>query len=280
LKNKSVLKQTGKKIKFYLLLPSQAHDMTITERHQFILQKLQEDGKVDIQDLTDTMQVSSVTIRKDLKLLEEKNLLFRTKGGGSIKNPYTNEKPINEKEFINVEQKRKIAKAAVSIAIQTDSIIIGSGTTVFELSRALFPSKHLFVITPALKVALELYNRPNVEVLQLGGLIHGSSAAAAGAFAERILEDISADILFLGVDGIDLEFGLTISNLTEASLNQKMIQLAQRVVIMADSTKFERRGLGRICSLDQVEYIITDDGVSPTIVKSLEERGVQVIIAK
>ncbi|MBB1287280.1 DeoR/GlpR transcriptional regulator [Flavisolibacter sp. BT320] len=254
--------------------------MTITERHQLILQKLQEAGKVDIQELAESMQVSGVTVRKDLKLLEEKNLLFRTKGGGSVKNPYTTEKPINEKEFINVEQKKKIARAAVPFTAQTDSILIGSGTTVFELSRFLFPSKHLFVITPALKVALELYNRPNVEVLQLPGLIHQSSASAAGSFAERILDDISCDILFLGADGIDLEHGLTITNLTEAGLNQKMIQLAQKVVIMADSTKFERRGIGKICMLDQIDCIITDEGIAPDLLKQTEERGVQVIVAK
>src|SRR5690242_9542961 len=109
--------------------------MNITDRHQLILQKLHENGRVDIQELSELMQVSGVTIRKDLKLLEEKNLLFRTRGGGSIENPYAIEKPINEKEFINVEQKKKIAKAAVTLVAQTDSIIIGSGTTVFELSR-------------------------------------------------------------------------------------------------------------------------------------------------
>lgn len=253
--------------------------MNITERHEFILQRLHETGKLDITDLASEMKVSGVTIRKDLKLLEEKNLLFRTKGGASTKNPYANEKPINEKEFINVDQKKKIARAALPLIEKTDAIIIGSGTTVFELSRCLFPSRHFFVITPALKVALELCNRPNVEVIQLGGLIHESSASAAGPFAEKSLQDISCDILFLGVDGIDLDFGLTITNLTEASLNQKMIQLAHRVVIMADSSKFERRGLGRVCNLDQVHCIITDEGVSPKMVKKLEERGVQVIIA-
>lgn len=254
--------------------------MNITERHELILQKLQENGKVDIQELADIMQVSGVTVRKDLKILEEKNLLFRTKGGGSIKNPYANERPINEKEFINVEQKKKIAKAAIPIIAHTDSILIGSGTTVFELARCLSSAKHLFVITPALKVALELYNRPNVEVLQLPGLIHQSSGSAAGAFGERMLEDISCDILFLGADGIDLEFGLTITNLTEASLNQKMIQMAQKVVVMADSSKFERRGIGRVCMLDQIHYIITDEGVSIELVKQIEERGIHVIIAK
>ncbi|ANE52644.1 DeoR/GlpR family DNA-binding transcription regulator [Flavisolibacter tropicus] len=253
--------------------------MTITDRHQYILQKLQENGRVDIQELSDDIQVSGVTIRKDLKILEERNLLFRTKGGGSISNPYTIEKPINEKEFIKIEEKIKIAKAALPFTNETDSILIGSGTTVFELSRSLHPFKHLTVITPALKVALELHNRPNVEVLQLGGIIHQSSASAAGGFAELLLSNISCDILFLGVDGIDLEFGLSITNLTEASLNQKMIHIAQKVIILADSSKFGRRGLGRVCGLDQVHYIITDNAVPADIVAQLEEKGIKVIIA-
>ncbi|MEO6001471.1 MAG: DeoR/GlpR family DNA-binding transcription regulator [Chitinophagaceae bacterium] len=251
----------------------------ITDRHQLILQKLRETGRVDIQELSDLMKVSGVTIRKDLKVLQERNLLFRRRGGGSIDNPYAIEKPINEKEFINVDQKKKIAKAALFLTEQTDSIIIGSGTTVFELSRYLYPSRKLTVITPALKVALELYNRPNVEVLQLGGLIHHSSASAAGFFAETILDNISCDILFLGTDGIDFEFGLSITNLIESSLNQKMIRLAQKVVIMADSSKFGRRGLGKICGLDQIHYIITDNGVPAKTVKILEEEGIKVVVA-
>ena len=253
--------------------------MTITERHQAIIKQLQEKGRVDIQELSENLQVTGVTIRKDLKLLEERNLLFRTKGGGSLQNPYASERPINEKEFINVDQKRKIAKAALPLTMQTDSIIIGSGTTVYELSRCLSPSKHLIVITPALKVALELHNRPNVEVLQLGGLIHQSSASAAGTFAELTLEHISCDVLFLGADGIDPDFGISITNLNEASLNQKMINVARKVVIMADSTKFGRRGLGRVCNLDAVQSIITDSGAPAETVKTLEERGIKVIVA-
>ncbi|RPD41870.1 DeoR/GlpR family DNA-binding transcription regulator [Chitinophaga barathri] len=254
--------------------------MNITERHQLILQKLQENGKVDIQELSDSLQVSGVTIRKDLKLLEEKKLLYRTKGGGSTQNPYTIERPINEKEFIKMEEKKRIAKAAVELIGHNDSIIIGSGTTVFELTRVLHPNKHLTVITPALKVALELCNRPHIDVLQIGGLIHQSSSAAAGSFAERLLDDISCGVLFVGVDGIDPEFGLSITNLAEASLNMKMISLAQTVVVMADSSKFDRRGIGRICSLEQVDYIITDNLINADTVKMLTERGVKVIIAE
>ena len=254
--------------------------MTITDRHQIILQKLQETGRVDIQKLSEELQVSGVTIRKDLKVLEEKSLLFRTKGGGSINNPYAIERPIDEKEFLNAEQKKKITRAAVTLLGQNDSIIIGSGTTVFEMTRHLYPPRHLTVITPALRIALELCGRANIDILQIGGLIHHSSASAAGAFGERLLEEISCGLLFMGVDGIEPDFGLSITNLAEASLDKKMIQVAQQVVVLADSTKFGRRGIGRICGIEQVDYIITDSGAPADSIKQLEERGVKTIIAE
>lgn len=250
----------------------------ITDRHKYILEKLKREGKVNIVDLVEEMAVSGVTIRKDLKLLEDKKLLFRTRGGGSMNNPYAIDRPIYEKEFINSDEKKRIAQAAVELIGQTDSIMIGSGTTVFEVARALHPDHHLTVITPALKVGLELSNKPNIEVLQLGGLIRQNSSSVAGAHAIRVLEDISCSILFLGVDGIDLDFGVSISNLSEATLNQKMIETAQTVVVLADSTKFDRRGLGRICSLEQVHYIITDSRASKNTMKAIEDRGVKIIV--
>ncbi len=251
---------------------------SITERHEYILNKLKDDSKVSIIELVDLMKVSGVTIRKDLKMLEDKNLLFRTRGGGSIKNPYASERSIYEKELINADEKQRIAKAALKLIKNTDSITIGSGSTVFEMARFLNPTEHITVITPALKVGLELSNRNNVEVLQLGGMIRPHSSSVAGNFAEKTLEEISCGILFLGVDGIDLDFGFSIANLAEAALNQKMIETAQTVVILADSSKFDKRGLGKVCTFDQVSHIITDDKIPEMIMQQLEEKGVKVIV--
>jgi len=253
--------------------------LNITDRHQLILQKLKEDGKLSIPDLIEDMNVSGVTIRKDLKLLEDKGLLYRTRGGASITNPYMIERPINEKEFINSDKKQKIAEAAEKLIGSNDSIMIGSGTTVFALTNILHPKHHLTVITPAVKVTLELCNRPNIEVLQLGGLIRPNSSSVAGANAENILKNLSCGILFLGVDGIDLDFGLSITNLAEATLNQHMIETADAVAILADSSKFGRRGLGKVCNFESIRYIITDNQAPAKIVKQLEEKGIQVIIA-
>lgn len=253
---------------------------TITQRHEFILKKLKEKGKVSIPELVKDMRVSGVTVRKDLKLLEEKNLLFRIRGGVSITSPYAIERPINQKERIRSEEKKKIARAAQRLIGQNDSVIIGSGTTVFELARCLSPQKRITVITPALKVSLELCNRTNVEILQLGGLIHRNSSSSTGDLTEMVLDGLSCGVLFLGADGIDAEHGLSITNMSEASLNRKMMSVSQTVAVLADSSKFGRRGVGRICHLGEVDYIITDAGVDPGMVKEIEQSGVQVIIAE
>lgn len=254
--------------------------ISITDRHQLILKKLKENGHVNVQDLSAEMNVSDVTIRKDLKLLEDKNLLFRTHGGGSITNPYANDRPVNEKEQIFREEKQKIAREAAKMIGDNDSIIIASGTTVLALARCINPVSHLTVITSALNVALELSHRPNVEVLQLGGQLRQNSSSVAGPYAEELLKDVTCGVLFLGVDGIDVETGLTTTSLMEARLNQKMMDAAQVTVVVADSSKFGRRGLGKICSIDKIQHIITDSGISESMKRVLEESGIKVTIAE
>lgn len=252
--------------------------MNITERHQYILQELQRKGAVSIQELSDMMEVSGVTIRKDLRMLEEKNLVFRTHGGGSLHNPYALERPINEKQYINSHEKELIGKAAIELIGNHDAVMIGSGTTVFEMSRLLYPSRQITVITPALKVAMELSSRPRVEVLQLGGVLRENSSSVAGTFADNMLNAISCGILFLGVDGIDIDFGFSISNLTEAGLNQKMIRISQSLAILADHTKFGKRGIAKICDFDDVQYLITDKKAPADAIIALEEMGIQVVV--
>ncbi|MBC9910035.1 DeoR/GlpR transcriptional regulator [Chitinophaga varians] len=252
--------------------------INIAERHKFILDKLAEKGYVNVVDLCKELDVSGVTIRKDLKLLEDKALLFRSHGGASVNNPYTNDKPVNEKEKLRSEEKNNIGLAAAALIAPNDAIIIASGTSVLALAKNIHPKGHLTVITGALNVALELIRIPDVEVIQLGGQLRTSSSSVTGPYAEKILEDFSCSKLFLGVDGIDLEFGLTTSNIMEAHLNQKMIATVQKIIVLADSTKFGKRGFGRICGLEDVDEVITDTGISPHLVKTMEDMGIKVTI--
>lgn len=254
--------------------------MTISERHEDILNKLKDNGKVSVQKLSDELSVSEVTIRKDLRILEDKNLLFRTHGGATQSNPYTSDRHIEEKAKIMAKAKEAIAKEAVKMIGDNDSIILASGTTIMALARHIKPVSSLNVITSALNVSLELSDREHVEITQLGGQLRPSSNSVVGKYSEQFLENITCGVLFLGVDGIDLNFGITTTNLMEASLNQHSIEVAQYTVVLADSTKFGKRGFSRICNLDQIQHIITDDGVSPETVRKLEERGVRVTIGK
>lgn len=252
--------------------------MNNVERHRCIMQQLQQKGSVNVLELCKSLEVSSVTIRKDLKLLEDRNLIFRTHGGATLVNPYTTDRTVFEKEKIHTVEKNAIAKAAASMITSDDSIIIASGTTVQAMAKEIQPVGNLTVVTSALNVALQLIKHPNVEILQLGGSLRKTSTSVAGLYAEHILSDFFCSKLFLGVDGIDLEFGLTTTNVQEAHLNRKMMEVCQKTVVLADSSKFGRRGFGRICAIDEVDCIITDRGISSHIVKELETHGVKVTV--
>ncbi|MEO8109360.1 MAG: DeoR/GlpR family DNA-binding transcription regulator [Ginsengibacter sp.] len=251
----------------------------LAERHQFILNKLKQTGNLNVLNLNQELNVSLVTIRKDLKLLEEKGLLFRTHGGATQRNPYIIDRPVNEKEKLQAAEKAGIGMVAASLIEANDSIIIASGTTVLSLAKSIKGKESLTVITSALNVALELMQHPNIEVLQLGGILRKSSSSVTGPYAQSILADFSCTKLFLGVDGIDLEFGLTTTNAMEAHLNRQMIEASQKVIVLSDSTKFGKRGFGKICGLEHVDRIITDNGISAHFVQQLENLGIQVTIA-
>lgn len=252
--------------------------MNITERHQQIINRLKIQGYTSVVDLCKELSVSSVTIRKDLKLLEDKELLYRTHGGAALNNPYTTDRPVTEKEKLQSTEKMKIGAAAAKVIEPNDSVIIASGTSVLALAKNIQPSESLTVITSALNVALELMKHPNIEVLQLGGIIRKTSSSVTGSYAQNILADFFCSKLFLGVDGIDLEFGLTTTNIQEAQLNKQMINASQKVIVLCDSTKFGKRGFGRICGIEDVHQIITDNGIQEHYVNKLESMGIEITI--
>ena len=249
------------------------------KRHQDILERLEKEKHLEVSELCDILDVSAVTIRKDLKLLEQKGLLYRTHGGASLENPYINERTVLDKEKVSVEEKNGIAQLAATKIVENDSIMIASGTTVQALSKFIQPKNKLTVITSSLYVVLHLINHKNIEILQLGGYIRHSSASVVGNYAEYILKNISCSKLFLGVDGIDMDYGLSTTNLEEAELNKKMLKAAQKIIVLADSSKFGKKSFARICDLSQISEIITDKGISNSIRKKLEEKDIKVTIA-
>ena len=249
------------------------------KRHQAILNLLEEQGSVTVTDLCNRFQVSAVTIRKDLKLLEDKGLLFKTHGGATTHNPYIKEKHVNEKEKLNVREKEAIANAAVELIRPRDSIMIASGTTMQMLAKALTMEEQLNITTSSLNVALQLTQSPYYNILQLGGNIRHSSSSVTGHFSHSLLENISCNHQFLVADGIEVGYGCTTTSLEEAILNRKMIASAEKVIVLADSSKFNRKSFGKICDLSDIHHIITDSGIPDSTARDIEDMGIQLTIA-
>lgn len=251
----------------------------INRRQEDILKELNQKGYVNVVDLCETHNVSTVTIRKDLNFLENEKLLHRTHGGASKQPIYAFERNVDDKEGLQVEQKKQIAKEALKYINDHDYIILGSGSNIHYLSRTITGFQKLTVLTPSLKVSLELCKETNIDTIQLGGDIRNSSTSAVGPIAEATLSQFSCNKLFLGADGIHLDFGLSTSNSLEAHLNQAMIDVSEKIIVLADSTKMNVRGFGKICNLDKIDVLITDEGIDIETKTKLEELGIEVVIA-
>lgn len=250
----------------------------IVKRHKFILEQIKKNGYVKVHELSQELDVSEVTVRKDLKYLESRKLLYRAHGSASTLGSITVDRHIDEKEKIQIEEKLRIAKAANALLEPNDKIIVASGTTLLAFADEIHTESPLTVITSSVKVSLTLCYNPNIEIVQLGGTMRKNSVSVIGHYAEEMLKSLSFDKLFLGVDGLDLTSGLTTSNLSEAHINKQMIEASQEIIILTDSTKFGKTGFCKICDLDKVHHIITDTNAPSHIISMIEEKGIKVTL--
>lgn len=253
--------------------------MTKEERQSIILELLIQHNSILVTDLATHLNVSSVTIRKDLTDLEREKKLYRNHGKAILIDPYIDNRNVSEKEKLYVEEKRLIGMKAANLITPKDSILIASGTTMHALARSIVPVDELTVITASMEVSNILASEKNIYIIQLGGILRHSSLSVVGKYAENILADFSCSKLFIGVDGIDLDFGITTTNMMEASLNRVMMQTAQKTIVLADSSKFGRRGFSKIADMEDVDHIITDSHIPPSTALRLEEMGIEVTIA-
>jgi DeoR family transcriptional regulator of aga operon len=189
--------------------------------------------------------------------------------------------PLTVKETLHHAEKVRIGHAACQMIKDGETIMLDSGTTTAELARQIkfLKFSSLNVITNALNIAMELANHPNVRLIMIGGILRQMSYSLSGPHAEQTLRGLHADRLFLGVDGIDPEIGIMTPDVHEAQLNAIMIQVSREVVVVADSTKFQRRSLSVIAKLDCVHRLITDEGLAAETVQALRARNIDVIVA-
>jgi DeoR family transcriptional regulator of aga operon len=254
--------------------------MLVEERRRRIMELLDAQERVTVDELVSRFSVSAVTIRGDLDALANAGAVVRSHGGALKRVEAPEDIPLTVKETLHHAEKVRIGHAACQMIRDGETVMLDSGTTTAEIARQLkfLKLQSLNVITNALNIALELANLPNVRVIMIGGILRHTSSSMCGPHAEQILRLLHADRLFLGVDGLDPEIGLMTPDVLEAQLNAIMIQVSREVVVVADSTKFQRRSLSIIAKLDSVHKVITDDGVKPEVLAGLRAKNVEVIV--
>lgn len=243
--------------------------MLIQERRQHILSMAQSEGRVRVRDLSKALGISQITIRKDLDYLQEKGLLQRSHGGALPMQPGALFDPtLQEKEKSHHYEKERIGAAAAEMVQEGQCVMLDSGTTTTAVAHALKKFSHLTVITNAVNIAAELTGT-DFDVILTGGILRKNSFSLVGPLAEDMLREMHADILFLGVDGFDLDIGLTTPNLLESRVNRAMVHGATRVVAVCDSTKFDRRSLSRIVATSAIHHVITDTNLPKPLAEAL-----------
>jgi len=249
------------------------------DRRAKIIDMLSISGQVRISDLSKIFNVSSVTIRNDLFQLEGKGLVVRTRGGALLPQRVSIDHDLETKREKNNSEKELIGKRASELVFAGETIILDSGTTTMKIAKNLDKIENLTVISNALNIVSYLVNIPNVKVIVPGGYLRKESLSLVGSSAEEELKKYYCDKLFLGVDGIDTNYGITTPNAEEAHLNRVMLGIAKEIIVVADSSKFSKRSFAFISRIEKINTIITDSNIPDDQYKDLKTIGLNIIIA-
>jgi DeoR family transcriptional regulator of aga operon len=252
------------------------------QRFNSILSGLQESGSVAVDELSDQLGVSVVTIRRDLDVLEQKGLLRRTHGGAAsieplFYEPFKKDRSFQEQVERQASEKRRIGRAAAALINPGETIAITPGTTTAEIIRGIPFNSKITVVTNTANIAMELSKRKDVNVFVTGGHLHGDWFSLVGPSAIRSLENMLIHTMFIGADGVDADWGLSCFSSDEAELNGTMVRHARRHIAVADSTKFGVVANWRICQTSVLQTLITDTGATDEMIAPFQKLGIEVL---
>jgi DeoR family transcriptional regulator of aga operon len=247
------------------------------ERRRAILEVLHVEGRVLTAELSQRLRTSQVTIRKDLDILHRERRLHRAHGGALPVGDFA-ERPV----FVEPERQAQnsiqpIADAAVNLMREGQVAVLDSGTISTAIARGLHKFRNLTVVTNAMNIVTELAGT-SIQVILAGGKLCNESSSFGGPITEKMLHDLSADLFFLEVDGIDQSFGLSAGTLAKAQVNRAMIRISRKVVAVCDSSAFGRRSCGMIAEATAISHVITDQNTSHAESHWLREAGIEVTL--
>lgn len=250
------------------------------ERRKLILEQVETNNAVSVADLCARLDVSEMTIRRDLRILSNQGLLLRVHGGAVSRRGRSYEPPYLVRVTSNVELKEAIGREAARLVQEGESLAIDVGTTTLEVAKHLVGVPNLTVVTSSLNIANVLADSPNIRLIVSGGVVRPQERSLVGHLATRTFEEFQVDKVFIGIGGIHPEAGLSEFNLEDALVKQAMIQHAEQVIVVADSTKLMRTCFALVAPLSVVDVIVTDWMASEEAVGVLRDRGIEVIIAQ
>ncbi|QDS98207.1 DeoR/GlpR family DNA-binding transcription regulator [Adhaeretor mobilis] len=248
------------------------------QKRRLILAKLLEDHEnVSTSELASQLDVSEMTVRRDLKQLQKEGIALPCYGGAMVARRITFEFDFEEHRRSHLVEKQRIGKAAVEEIEPGQTIFLDTGTTTLELARVLANlSMELTVVTASLVIASELWARGNTRLQLLGGQVRGGNPDLAGPLTELMLEKITADVAFLGSDGVSASRGSFAGDLETARIAERMVACADRAVVVCDSSKLGRNGPVRYAVLSDIDLLITDKKVNRNVARQLTSRGLKI----
>lgn len=256
--------------------------MNSFERRNKIVDMVNTQGSVLVLDLSNLFGISEVTIRADLRLLEEKGLLTRFHGGaarpGSNLAESDNQEVILEDRYqLASDPKKRIAKAAAALIKEGMTVILDSGSTTLLIAEELVNMNNITVITNSLPAAFTLSDNKDITLVVCGGTVRHKTHSMHGTIAERSLQGICADLMFVGADGIDATNGITTFN-EGYSISSVMAAAAHKVIAVLDATKFNRRGFNQVLPMEKIHCVMTDSEIAESDIAALAETGVELEI--
>ncbi len=248
------------------------------DRRTEILKLLEKEDRLSVSKLSKLYEVSEVSIRNDLGKLEDKGLLIRTRGGAIKKQPVNFDLSLNMRVNRFKKEKQRIGKKAIELISEGDTIVMDSGSTTLEISKNLGGFKNIKLITNSLPIAEQVADFEGVEVIIAGGILRPEMRSLIGPMAESNLRNYYCDIAFLGADGIEFDKGIYTPVIHEATLSKTMMEIAKKVVLVSDSSKFGRKSFVKIGNIDMVHAIISDIGIPDAEKGKIEDSRIDLFL--
>ena len=247
------------------------------ERRALILKYINDNRVATSEELSDYFKVTGETIRQDLNYLSEKNRILRTFGGAMIKDDY--DPSLEQRTVINLEDKQKIARKALTFINDGDLIVMDAGSTLVEVARRIKENSDVVIITNSLEILNQLSKINGITAISTGGKLRNKSKSFQGKNAENAITSYNIQKAFISAEAVGLTEGIMDTNEAEASVKRSMIETAKEITILADHSKFLKMAHITVCPLDKIHRVITDAKTDINIINELKNQGIEVIIA-